>query len=67
MDERLTDLEINYMHLEQTVQDLNALVYRQQQAIDRLTDEVQGLKEQLLTVAPSLVASPDEEGPPPHY
>jgi SlyX protein len=67
MGERLTDLEMNYMHLERTVQELNDLVYRQQQTIDRLEEEMRALKEQLLTVAPSLVQAAEDEEPPPHY
>lgn len=67
MDERLTDLEINYMRLGRTVEELSDLVYSQQQSILRLEGELAALKEQFLVVAPSLVKPTQEEEPPPHY
>ena len=67
MDERLTDLELHYMQLERTVQELSDLVYAQQRTIERLESEVAALKDQLLVVAPSLVVSPEDDQPPPHY
>ena len=67
MDERLTDLEINYMRLGRTVEELSDLVYRQQQSIERLEAELGALKEQFLVVAPSLVKPEQEDEPPPHY
>jgi uncharacterized coiled-coil protein SlyX len=67
MDDRLTDLEIGQMHLERTVSELNEVICRQQLVIDRLEEELQALKEQFLSVAPSLLKEPEEEEPPPHY
>lgn len=67
MDERLSDLEIHYTHLERTVQELNTIVCRQQQTIERLEQEMRELKDQFLSVVPSLVTAPEEEPPPPHY
>ncbi len=67
MNERLSDLEIHYMHLERTVQELNTIVCRQQQTIERLEQELRDIKNQFLAVVPSLVTPPEEESPPPHY
>ncbi|MBT1073848.1 SlyX family protein [Geobacter grbiciae] len=67
MNDRITDLEIHVTHLSRTVQELNDVVYRQQQTIDRLEAELKGLREQALAVAPSLVRKPEDEEPPPHY
>ncbi|HEY6837197.1 MAG TPA: SlyX family protein [Geobacteraceae bacterium] len=67
MNERLSDLEIHYMHLERTVQELNTIVCRQQQTIERLEQELRDIKNQFLAVVPSLVTPPEEEPPPPHY
>lgn len=67
MENRITDIEIHLSHLEHTIQELNEVVYRQQQAIDRLEDELKALRTQFLAVAPSPNRPPDEETPPPHY
>lgn len=67
MENRITDIEIDLSHLEHTIQELNEVVYRQQQTIDRLEDELKSLRTQFLAVAPSPVRPPGEETPPPHY
>jgi uncharacterized coiled-coil protein SlyX len=67
MEQRLTDLEIRFMHQERTLMELNDAVYRQEQAIEQLEREVRQLRDQLKLVAPSDIRSPDEEEPPPHY
>ena len=67
MEERITDLEIRLMHQERSLQELNDSVYRQTQIIMQLEREMGQLREQLQLVLPSLVQSPEEEEPPPHY
>jgi SlyX protein len=67
MHERLTELETRVAFQEQTIQELNEVVTRQQAEIDRLSQGYETLKLQLLELAPSLVADPAEETPPPHY
>lgn len=67
MESRLTDLEIHLMHQEHTIEELNEVIVRQQQAIDRLSLEVEQIKGQLRAMAPSDIKSPSEEEPPPHY
>ncbi len=67
MEERLTDLESRYMRQERTIQELLDLVYRHQQAIDRLGREMEEVREQLQIALPSLVERPEDEEPPPHY
>jgi SlyX protein len=67
MNERLVELEVRVAFQEHTLQELNEVVTRQQQQIDRLTQELATLKAQLATVAPSLVIPKEEETPPPHY
>ena len=44
MEQRVTDLEIHVTHLEHTIQELNDVVFRQQRTIDRLDDELKGLR-----------------------
>lgn len=67
MQDRLAELETRVAFQEQTLQDLNDVVTRQQAEIERLSRAYETLKVQLLELAPSLLASRDEETPPPHY
>ncbi len=67
MQDRLAELETRVAFQEQAIQELNDVVTRQQAEIDRLAQGYETLKRQLLELAPSLVADPAEERPPPHY
>ena len=67
MSDDITDLEIQLTHQQHQVEELNELVYRQQQQIDALTSELRQIKDQLQIVLPSLVKETEEETPPPHY
>lgn len=64
---RLIELETKVAFQDHTVETLNAVVTRLQSAVDRLVLEVDALKTQLRTVAPSLVVDQKDETPPPHY
>lgn len=64
---RLVELETKVAFQEQTIETLNGVVTELRDEIDRLIREVEALKVQLRTVAPSLVADRSEEKPPPHY
>lgn len=67
LDERLTQLEIKASYAEDLIDELNTLVYRQQQQIDRLTRELMTLHEQLQgsSGTPAFRSLRDEL--PPHY
>lgn len=67
MEERLIELESLYMQQERTIQDLLDAVYRQQQQINGLNQEMKAVREQLQLVLPSVVKPPEDEEPPPHY
>jgi SlyX protein len=67
MEERFTELEVRAMHQERAIQELFDTVFAQQQALDRLTREMEQVREQLNLVLPSLVERPEDEEPPPHY
>lgn len=67
MEERLTDLEIRYTHQERTIQELSDALFRQELKLEQLQTEVRQLREQLMIVSPSMVRSPEDEEPPPHY
>ena len=67
MEERITELEMRFMHQEQTINELNEIVCRQELALERLGREMAAMREQLKTAASSINRSPEEEEPPPHY
>ena len=67
MENRFIELETRLAFQDNTLQELNAVVVRQQREISALTRELETLKAQLKTLAPDLVASRAEETPPPHY
>ena len=55
------------MHQENTIQQLNEVVTRQQLAIEELQADFRQMMEHLRKVYPSDVKEPQEEEPPPHY
>jgi uncharacterized coiled-coil protein SlyX len=67
MKERITDIEIQLMHHENTIQQLNEVVTRQQLAIEELQADFRQMTEHLRKVYPSDVRDLEEEEPPPHY
>jgi SlyX protein len=67
MKERITDIEIQLMHHENTIQQLNEVVTRQQLAIEELRAGFREMMQQLRKLCPPDVRDPLEEEPPPHY
>jgi SlyX protein len=67
MEERITELELRFMHQEKTILELNETVCRQELAIARLERELGRMREQVMTMSPSINRTADEEEPPPHY
>jgi SlyX protein len=67
MENRFIELETRLAFQDNSLQELNSVVVRQQREIDALTRELETLKAQLRTLAPELVANRADEAPPPHY
>jgi SlyX protein len=65
METRLTDIEVKLGFTEDLLEALNRAVYRQQQQIDRLQQELHALRRQVSTIAPESQIMRDEV--PPHY
>ena len=67
MQERITEIEIKLAHLEQAVNELSDVMYRQQGLIERLEAGYENLKKQANTDQ----GAADNPGPadekPPHY
>ena len=66
MESRLDELEAKISLAEDLLDALNRTVYRQQQQIDRLQQDIRALRQQLQEAAPPEAASPGSEIPP-HY
>ena len=66
MDERITELEIKISYAEDMIDELNRVVFRQQQQIDLLVGEIKLLREQVQNAAPGEQRSLRDELPP-HY
>jgi len=67
MKERITEIEIQLMHHENTIQQLNEVITRQQVAIEELQTDFRQIMQHLRNIYPSDVIDPQEEEPPPHY
>jgi len=65
-DDRLTRLEIKASFTEDLLDKLDAVIIGQQQQIDRLTREVQQLRQAASSDGPPGARSPHDELPP-HY
>jgi SlyX protein len=67
VNERITDIEIQLMHHENTIQQLNEVVTRQQLEIENLQADFKQMMQHLQKIYPSAVRDVLEEEPPPHY
>jgi len=67
MKERITDMEIQLMHHENSIQQLNEVVTRQELEIEKLRNDMRQMMRHLQMITPSLVRDALEEEPPPHY
>lgn len=67
MNEDIVDLQIRLAHQEDHIQELDKIIYRQQQSIDVLTQKITLLEKQLRSVTESNILNPAEDKPPPHY
>ena len=66
LENRVVDLESRLAFQDQTVNQLNEVVIRQQAEIDRVSRLLEGLKQQMESLADGL-ADNDGHQPPPHY
>ncbi|HEY3432781.1 MAG TPA: SlyX family protein [Rhodocyclaceae bacterium] len=66
MEQRLTELEIKLSFTEDMVEELNRIVFRQQQQIDALAMELKAQRQQMQATQPGEALSLRDEIPP-HY
>ena len=65
-DTRLTDLEVKLSFTEDLLEELNRTVFRQQQQIEALQQDIRALRDQLQASLPAESRNPADEVPP-HY
>ncbi|NOY63352.1 MAG: SlyX family protein [Gammaproteobacteria bacterium] len=63
----MIELETKTAFQEETIEQLNQVVTRQQQQIDLLQRQLTALKTQVQNFQPSMIATHLGEAPPPHY
>ena len=64
---RINELESRLAYLENSQEELSAVVADQGKIIDRLLEQVQRQKHQLLELADDMPRKPADDLPPPHY
>lgn len=67
IEERVTELEIQLTHQENTIADLNNVILSQQKTIDSLESRFLKIDSAIKSVSLSNINDPSEESPPPHY
>jgi len=67
MNERITNIEIQLMHHENTIQQLNDVITRQQLDIDKMQRDIMLITKHLQSLTTSDIRTSEEEEPPPHY
>jgi len=66
-EKRLTELEVQLAHQSATVDELNDVVAKQWQEIDRLKKQLTRLTGRLEQVEDTLPKDASQDQPPPHY
>ena len=66
MESRLAEIETKLSFAEELLEALNTTVYRQQQQIDQLQQELRALREQVRAALPAEARNLRDETPP-HY
>lgn len=67
MEKELQNIQITLMHQEEIIERLSKELHIQQQENWRILERLDLLEKKFQTLSPSLVASENEEAPPPHY
>lgn len=67
MNERITNIEIQLMHHENTIQQLNDVITRQQLDMEKMQRDITLIWKHLQNLTTSDVRASEDEEPPPHY
>ena len=67
MSNDIIDLQIRLAHQENHIQELDKVIYNQQQQIDSLLKKITLLEKNLRVITESNILGAGEDKPPPHY
>jgi len=67
LEHSIIELEAKVSYQDHIIQELNEVVIRQQQQVEKLEKNVNNISGLLKALNPSDLARPEEETPPPHY
>jgi len=67
IESRVAELEIRISFQDQTIQELNDVVVRQQREFEKMARDLAQLKGQMGTLTSPMAGSQAPEPPPPHY
>jgi SlyX protein len=67
MNNDIIDLQIRLAHQENHIQELDKVIYNQQQQIDSVINKISLLEKNLKVVTESNILGSAEDKPPPHY
>ncbi|MGA7828074.1 MAG: SlyX family protein [Geobacteraceae bacterium] len=67
MNERITNIEIQLMHHENTIQQLSDVITHQQLDIEKMQKQLTLIMKHLQNLTTSDVRASEDEEPPPHY
>lgn len=66
-DERMIDVEIKLTHMEDQVDEMNKVIFQQQQQINELQEAMRQLSRRLNTLSQSQQSGMPADERPPHY
>ena len=67
LDDKLVDMEIRFAHQQDHIEQLDRVIYQQQQTIDALAERLGQIEKRLKSATEANILKPEEESPPPHY
>jgi SlyX protein len=67
MQERITEIEIKLAHLEQAVNELSDVLYRQQNLLERLESGYENLRHRIISDDTATDSPNPADDKPPHY
>jgi len=67
LEDKLVDMEIRFAHQQDHIEQLDRVIYQQQQTIDALAERLAQIEKRLKSVTEANILNPEEESPPPHY
>ena len=67
LENKLIDMEIRFAHQQDHIEQLDQIIYQQQQSIDAMNQRLMQLEKRMKSATEANILRPDEDSPPPHY